>query len=230
MPNLKPCGCPKPSYDRSMAYGKAISDHILAWADKDMYKQTRTYPKYTIPKDPSKWKPTPPDYMDGIEPAWREIRLMVLDSASQFAPPPPTPFNTKKGSKFMEETMEVYEVVKNVEPEEKANAEFWDCNPYVSHHKGHVMFATKKITPGGHWVGIAGLAAKKTDADLMKTVGNLYVPFHLLIRWLHQLLGRKIPQQPGTPRNSDQYLHRRRLGYLFCKHRLSPSIPAGTAW
>lgn len=160
---------PKAVYERSLAYGKEVSQHILAWADKDMYKETRTFPKYTIPVDPSKWKPTPPDYMDGIEPAWREIRLMVLDSASQFAPPPPTPFDTDKGSKFMEETMEVYEVVKNVEEEHKAIAEFWDCNPFVSHHKGHVMFATKKITPGGHWVNIAALTAKKSKANLMKT-------------------------------------------------------------
>lgn len=161
---------PKAVYERSIEYGKAMSKHILAWADKDMYKETRTFPKYTVPTDPAKWKPTPPDYMDGIEPAWREIRLMVLDSASQFAPPPPTPFNTKKGSQFMKETMEVYEVVKNVEAEQKAIAEFWDCNPYVSHHKGHAMFATKKITPGGHWVNIAQLASKKSGADLMKTV------------------------------------------------------------
>lgn len=161
---------PQAVYDRSIAYGDTMSQHILAWADTDNYKETRTFPKYTIPNDPGKWKPTPPDYMDGIEPAWREMRLMVLDSAGQFAPPPPTPFDTKKGSKFMEETMEVYKVVKEVKEEEKAIAQFWDCNPFVSHHKGHVMFATKKITPGGHWVNIASLAAKQTNADLMKSV------------------------------------------------------------
>ena len=161
---------PQAVYDRSVAYGKAMSQHILAWADTDNYKETRTFPKYTIPNDPGKWKPTPPDYMDGIEPAWREIRMMVLDSVGQFAPPSPTPFDTKKGSKFMEETMEVYNVVKDIKEEEKAIAEFWDCNPFVSHHKGHVMFATKKITPGGHWVNIAQLSAKKTNADLMKSV------------------------------------------------------------
>ena len=32
------------------------------------------------------------------------------------------------------------------------------------------MFATKKITPGGHWIGIVGLASRKADADLMKSV------------------------------------------------------------
>ena len=161
---------PRAVYDRSLAYGAAVSQHILSWADRDLYKQTRTYPKYTIPADPAKWKPTPPDYMDGIEPAWSEIRLMVLDSASQFAPPPPTPFSTDENSRFMEETREVYRAVKDAREEERAIAKFWDCNPYVSHHTGHVMYATKKITPGGHWINIARIAAEKADADLMKTV------------------------------------------------------------
>ncbi len=161
---------PQDVYDRSMAYGKAVSDHILAWANTDMYKETRTYPKYSIPNDPSKWKPTPPDYKDGIEPAWDKIRTMVIDSSNQFVPPPPTAFSTDKNSQFFKETMEVYEVVKNVDDEKVAIAEFWDCNPFVSHHRGHVMFATKKITPGGHWMGISYIAAKTSNADLMKTV------------------------------------------------------------
>ena len=161
---------PQDVYDRSMAYGKTVSEHILAWADTDMYKETRTYPKYSIPEDPAKWKPTPPDYMDGIEPAWNLIRTMVIDSANQFVPPPPTEFSTDKNSQFYKETMEVYEVVKNVDEEQVAIAEFWDCNPFVSHHTGHVMYATKKITPGGHWMGISYIASKNTDADIMKTV------------------------------------------------------------
>ena len=32
------------------------------------------------------------------------------------------------------------------------------------------MFATKKITPGGHWIGITALATKQAKADIMKTV------------------------------------------------------------
>ena len=55
--------------------------------------------------------------------------------------------------------LELVSVVKdNNENEEAQIAAFWDCNPYVSHHKGHAMFATKKITPGGHWIGITKLA------------------------------------------------------------------------
>jgi len=160
---------PQDVYERSVKYGEAVSKHILAWANTDMYKETRTFPKYSIPEDVTKWTPTPPDYMDGIEPHWMKIRPMVLDSAKQFVPPPPTPFNMDKKSKFYKELMEVYNVVKNANEEHLAIAKFWDCNPYVSHHKGHAMYATKKITPGGHWMGIAYIASKKSGADLMTT-------------------------------------------------------------
>lgn len=171
MADFQKVNMPKDVYDRSLAYGQAVAAHILAWADKDNYKQTRTFPKYTITDNPARWKPTPPDYMDAVEPHWNKIRPMVIDSAKQFAPPPPTKFDmTDKNGLFYKEVMEVYNALKTDDKEERiAIARFWDCNPYVSHHKGHVMFATKKITPGGHWMGIARIACEKSKADVMKS-------------------------------------------------------------
>ena len=32
------------------------------------------------------------------------------------------------------------------------------------------MFATKKITPGGHWIGITKIATKKANLNLMETI------------------------------------------------------------
>ena len=163
---------PKAVFKRSMAYGKAIADHILAWANEDNYNQTRTFPKFSIDPDAeARWQPTPPDYMDGIEPHWREIRPFVIDSAQQFTPPPPTPYNMDKNSKFYKELMEVYTALDAEDKEERIEiAKFWDCNPYVSHHQGHVMFATKKITPGGHWIGITKIATKKANSDFIETI------------------------------------------------------------
>jgi hypothetical protein len=173
MTEIQAIKMPKDVYDRSLAYGEAVAAHILAWADKDNYKQTRTFPKYTITDNPARWKPTPPDYMDAIEPHWNKIRPFAIDSAQQFLPSPPTPFDmVNKNSQFYKEVMEVYEALNTDEKtkeERIAIAKFWDCNPYVSHHKGHVMFATKKITPGGHWVGITRIACEKSKADIMKS-------------------------------------------------------------
>lgn len=162
-------GLPESVREKSLAYGDLVAKHVLAWADEDNYKQTRTYPKYTVRSEVSAWKPTPPDYMEGIEPSWNLIRPMILDSASQFAPVPPVPFSLEKDSEFYGQLKEVYDVTTNLTEEQIAIAKFWDCNPYVSHHKGHAMFATKKITPGGHWVGITAIATRKANSDFNQT-------------------------------------------------------------
>jgi hypothetical protein len=155
--------------NRSVEFGDKIADHVLAWADKDNYKQTRSFPKYSITNDASKWKPTPPGYGEGIEPSWNQIRPFVIDSATQFIPLPPSEFSLDEDSDFYKETMEVYEVVKNATAEETEIASFWDCNPFALNVTGHVMHATKKISPGGHWIGITRIACEKTNSDFIKS-------------------------------------------------------------
>lgn len=155
---------------RSLAYGDKVANHVLEWADKDKYKQTRTFPKYTIQDVDAKWKPTPPDYMEGIEPHWKEIRPMVIDSAQQFEPIDPEAFSLDEDTEFYRQLIEVYEVGKNLDKDQKEIAEFWDCNPYVSHHRGHAMFATKKITPGGHWMGIVAIATRQAENSFDETI------------------------------------------------------------
>lgn len=153
----------------SQAYGEIVADYVLNWAKGDHYNQSRTFTKYEINDDPMRWKPTPPDYMDGIEPHWRNIRTLIMDSAQMFKPvPPPTP-SMDTASVFYRDLMQVYHTVNNLDDEQTAIAKFWDCNPYVSVHRGHVMLATKKITPGGHWIGITGIACRKAGLDFFRT-------------------------------------------------------------
>jgi hypothetical protein len=156
--------------EASKAYAMEVKQHILAWAKEDNYNQTRTMPKFSVSDDPSRWKPTPPAYMEGIEPHWNKIRTLVIDSAGQFRPPPPPAFDMTEGSDFYNLVKEVYDVGVNLDEEQRVIASFWDCNPFVMHQTGHIMFATKKITPGGHWMGITGVACRKVDADLMTTI------------------------------------------------------------
>jgi len=163
-------GIPKKVMTISKSYGEQVADHILQWASMDNYKETRSAPKFSITDKAGIWKPTPPAYMEGIEPSWKKIRPMLLDYADQFVPPPPPPFSLLKNSLFYEQTIEVYKAVKNIEPEEEDIARFWDCNPYMMNQTGHVMFATKKITPGGHWMGITNIACQQAQANLMQTV------------------------------------------------------------
>ena len=155
---------------QSKDYGKQVAQHILTWADKDNYKQTRSDPKYSITDRPGEWKPTPPAYMEGIEPSWNNIRPLVIKTADQFRPVSPSKFDVSKNSQFFKETLEVYETGKQLKEEEKLIASFWDCNPYVMNQTGHMMFATKKITPGGHWMGIANIASEMSEHSLIESV------------------------------------------------------------
>lgn len=163
-------------FKASLAYGRAVASHIIDWMNKDNYRETRSMPKYSVfSDDPSRWQPTPPDYMDGIEPHWNKIRTMVLDSAAQFKPKRHAEFSLEKDSEFYRQLMEVYEVGNDItkrgdDSEEIEIARFWDCNPYVSTHRGHLMFATKKITPGAHWILISKIASRKAGADFAETV------------------------------------------------------------
>lgn len=166
---IKSKGMPESVFNASLAYGKTVADHILAWAKKDNYAQTRSAPKYTVKNDASRWQPTPPAYIEGVEPSWNKIRTLVIDSASQFAPVPPTPFSTAKNSDFYKEAMQVYTTNDTDRENKQAIASFWDCNPYVMHQQGHLMHASKKITPGGHWMGIVGLVTRKTNCDMLAT-------------------------------------------------------------
>ena len=166
----------KAEFEASKAYGLEVAQIIADWYDGDMYKETRTMPKFTVnTEEVYRWQPTPPAYMDGIEPAWNKIRTMVLDSAAQFIPVPHPEFSMEPGSAFQKELAEVYEISQEItekgdDSEEIEIAKFWDCNPYVSVTRGHLMFATKKITPGAHWIGITKIAAKKSDFNFEDTV------------------------------------------------------------
>ncbi|WP_194776455.1 vanadium-dependent haloperoxidase [Pararhodonellum marinum] len=162
---IKKQGIPKKVFENSVALGKEVAAHVLAYASKDNYHQSRSFEKYTIRNDDNSWKPTPPAYMEGIEPHWNKIRPFLLDSANQFIPKAPTPFDIIPESEFYQEAYEVFKVGKELTKEQSDIAYFWDCNPYKMNVKGHVMFAEKKITPGGHWIGIASIASKAKGLD-----------------------------------------------------------------
>lgn len=161
---------PKEVYDRSMAYGESVAKHILAWSKSDNYAQTRSAPKFTIEvTDPSRWRPTPPAFGDALEPHWPEIRPWVIDSSGQFSSEPPVPFSTQKGSDFYKQAMEVYDIVKAQKEDQVATAWYWDDNPFAMEVSGHISFARKKISPGGHWMNITAHACRKANLDIMKS-------------------------------------------------------------
>ncbi len=161
-------GIPADVYERSMKYGEAVASHIMDYSKKDNYKQTRGF-RHSVTNAPGTWAPTPPAYMDSVEPLWKKIRPLTLDSAAQFAPVAPPKYDMNPQSEFYKLAKEVKDIGINLTEEQKVIANFWDCNPFKMNIQGHAMFATKKISPGGHWISIAGLCARKANANLMQT-------------------------------------------------------------
>lgn len=155
-------------YNRSVAFGDTVAKVILARAKEDGYLKSRGKPKHLGSNEPGKWRPTPPDYLDGVEWCWNTMKTMVLDSASQFMPPRPPAYSSDSSSEFYKYAKEVYSINKTLTEEQQLVARYWDDNPFVIEHSGHLMFGNKKITPGGHWMGIAAIAAKQTKADPVK--------------------------------------------------------------
>lgn len=155
-------------YNNSIAFGDTVGKAILARTMKDNYLQTRGKPKFLGRQEEGQWRPTPPDYLDGVEYCWNTMMPFVIDSANQFIASSPPKYSKDTGSVFFRMVKEVYDINKNLTTEQKTAAKFWDDNPFVIEHSGHLMFANKKMTPGGHWMGIAAIASKKSNADEVK--------------------------------------------------------------
>ncbi|RYY18557.1 MAG: phosphatidic acid phosphatase, partial [Chitinophagaceae bacterium] len=156
----------KKHFDASIALGKRLADSVLSFAAKDHYRETRSMRRYSVTSFNGRWIPTPPAYIAAVEPHWGKMRPFLIDSASQFRPPVPIVYTNDSTGRFYRQALEVYQTVKNISTAQKHIALFWDCNPFFVNTSGHLVFATKKLSPGGHWMSIAGITARKANADI----------------------------------------------------------------
>ena len=170
MVQFKKVGMPKAVFDRSIALGDTIGGAVLKWSMGDKYGIIRSMPKYSIKQqDESVWRPTMPDYADALEPNWNKMRPLVLDSAAQFKPVRPTPFDSVKTSKFYKEAFEVYKTVADSTPERIATAWYWDDNPIATLTAGHFMIVRKKFTPTAHWLWMTMYACREQKKNIFET-------------------------------------------------------------
>jgi hypothetical protein len=98
----------KDVYAASVAFGDTIASVVLKRAKTDGYFISRGKAKYLGSNEPGKWRPTPPDYLDGVEWCWNTMKPMVLDSASQFAS-----FFTKETNLTQKELEELKIIIDN---------------------------------------------------------------------------------------------------------------------
>jgi hypothetical protein len=160
-------GYPENVIQNSVSYGQKVADSVIAFSAKDRYPETRRMRRYSYIKKEGSWQPTPPGYMAAVEPHWNQIRPLIMNKADQFKPLPPVSYSNDKNSDFYKSANEVYLAVKNISRDQLLIANFWDCNPFFLNTRGHLNFATKKISPGAHWLSIAGIASRNLNADYM---------------------------------------------------------------
>jgi hypothetical protein len=155
----------------SQVFADSVAAAVLRWSKGDRYDATRGAARFSVSDAPGRWVPTPPMYATALEPHWMEIRPFVMDSAAQFMPVRPPAFDvTNKNSVYYKALLEVKKIGDSLTEEQKHIADFWDDNPFKMNVTGHVMFATKKFSPAGHWMNITGIAAMKAGADFNTTV------------------------------------------------------------
>lgn len=169
--NAKDAGMTTEILNNTLAFSDTVVAVIMKWSKEDNYAQTRSAEKYTVRDEDGRWVPTPPMYAQAIEPKWNNIRCLVMDSCSLFMPPRPPLFDIKnKNSVYYKALMEVKNMGDSLTEDQKHIADFWDDNPFKLNVSGHVMYATKKFSPAGHWMNIVGIAAKEAKADFSTTV------------------------------------------------------------
>ena len=152
-----------------LAFAESVADQVLSLAKSDGYTQLTALNRYTPKEGEGFWYPTPPAYMAAVEPEWKTMRTFFLQNLDEYKPESMAEFDLEKGSPFESQLQEVYQTGKNLNEEQKLIANFWDCNPFKVEFSGHMAIGVKKISPGGHWIGITGIAAQKARLSFAET-------------------------------------------------------------
>jgi hypothetical protein len=147
---------------RSAAFGRAVSDHIIAWARDDGGAEiiNMGFPlDYPTTTDPGGWVPTSPIRQQQMPllPDWGQNRPHAMPRDACPLPPPPA-YSEDPSSPFFAEAQEVYDVTTRLTDEQKLIARFWSDDPMLS------------PTPPGHWVVIALEELAAEDAPLDRQV------------------------------------------------------------
>ncbi|GAB2532284.1 hypothetical protein GCM10027085_24040 [Spirosoma aerophilum] len=155
---------------QSVGVAQEMAKKILTYAAADNYRNLSARTRYRPSKADGFWYPTPPGYIEAIEPHWRIIRPMLIDSCSQFKPRPPVAFSKDSTSAFYKLAKEVFDIGNQLTDEQRFIASYWDCNPFAINTAGHMSIGFKKISPGGHWMNITSLATTKAKLSFDQAI------------------------------------------------------------
>lgn len=154
----------------SVSIAEQMALKVVAYSKKDNYGKLSARLRYTPIKGEGNWYPTPPAYIEAVEPNWKIVRPLMIDTCTAFIPPKPAPFSKDSSSVFYKLAIEVKDTGDGLTQSQRDIAAFWDCNPFAVSTSGHMSIGFKKISPGGHWMNIAALACEKANVGFDKTV------------------------------------------------------------
>jgi hypothetical protein len=141
-------------FNQSVAYGQEVANHIITWAMKDNYTYTRTLQRYVLNDSLGAWKPTAPEYANGLEPNWYLMRSLVADNSNYIKAKSNIKYSQSKKSAYYQNAMKVYKNALSQDSNKINTALYWDDNPNTAVVKGHLKYFIHKATPGGHWLKI----------------------------------------------------------------------------
>ncbi|HTR29737.1 MAG TPA: vanadium-dependent haloperoxidase [Puia sp.] len=134
-------------------FGKTIADAVFAWSQTDGYAQNNAL-AYTPAVGPGLWVPTPPAFGKASGPYWGNDRPIIAGSGDNAQPPAPTPYSEDPNSSFYQMVNDLYTASKNLTPDQKNWALFWQDVPGPT-------------TPG-HWMSIMQQVIAQTHSRLDK--------------------------------------------------------------
>lgn len=145
----------------SGALGKAVGQHIVAWAATDGGGEVGNLgftPGYKAQPIPADWVPTNKIALQQtpLLPNWGQNRPFALPDGAACGLPPPTEYSEDPSSAFYREAMEVYDTVRNLTDEQADIARFWADDAMLSR------------TPPGHWIAIALAELDREGGDLAR--------------------------------------------------------------
>lgn len=149
-------------FERSVAYGQALSKTIQKWIKQDGFSITRLqfYKPPTRAGFPERWEPT--DRNQGAcEPFWRSIRTFATSGPDVCPKALPIPFSTDPESEFGKEAMKTLQADLHLTEEQRQIALFWSDDP------------GETATPSGHWTRIMNQFVDKFGMDLY-TASRMY--------------------------------------------------------
>jgi len=134
--------------ERSIAHGRALAAHVLAWAEADggAVITNMGFPRsYTPGTDPKDWVPTSliRQQQAPLLPDWGGNRTFAMPTGNTCALAPPPAYSEDPASEFFKAAKEVYDIGISLTADQTLSARFWSDDPMLS------------STPPGHWIAIA---------------------------------------------------------------------------